>query len=152
MPLVGEVTTLLAVKDVLYDQTTAVRRRLMDLRFKIARKPAADPGGALAGTLVQIDRDPFDLPDAFAPHDDDMGRRARAAVARLGDTEANRDAWGRERKANQAVGTALSRIPVQRAASLLRHAYALTMVNSHVLLGYPLRDVPDLARFEELVR
>ena len=50
------------------------------------------------------------------------------------------------------VKTALSRIPVQRATSLLRHAYALTMVNSHILLDYPLRDIPDAARFEELVR
>jgi hypothetical protein len=37
VPLVGEVTTLLAVKDVLYDQTTAVRRRWLNLRFNIAR-------------------------------------------------------------------------------------------------------------------
>jgi hypothetical protein len=42
--------------------------------------------------------------------------------------------------------------PVPRAASLLQHAYALTMVNSHGLLGYPLREIPDIARFEDLVR
>ncbi|HEX7132910.1 MAG TPA: patatin-like phospholipase family protein, partial [Iamia sp.] len=35
-PVLGEGLTLLAVKDVLYDQTTAVRRRLLDLRFRVA--------------------------------------------------------------------------------------------------------------------
>jgi hypothetical protein len=150
VPLVGEVTTLLAVKDVLYDQTTAVRRRWLNLRFNIARKPTADPDGPLHGTLVQIDRSPFELADAFRGFEDDMAKRARAAIARLG--EATRDTWANEAKANMGVKTALSRIPVQRATSLLRHAYALTMVNSHILLDYPLRDIPDAARFEELVR
>ncbi len=31
------------------------------------------------------------------------------------------------------------------------HAYVLTMVNLHVLLDYPLRDIPDLASFLALV-
>jgi hypothetical protein len=79
-----------------------------------------------------------------------MSKRARAAIARL--SEATRDTWANEAKANMRVKTALSRIPVQRATSLLHHAYTLTMVNSHILLNYPLRDIPDAARFEDLVR
>ena len=38
------------------------------------------------------------------------------------------------------------------AARLMRHAYALTMANAHVLLGYPLLTIPEPARFAELTR
>jgi hypothetical protein len=44
--------------------------------------------------------------------------------------------------ANGAVKTTLSRIGADRAQSLIRRGYVLTMVNSHVLLGYPLNLTP----------
>jgi predicted acylesterase/phospholipase RssA len=150
LPLVGEVSTLLAVKDVLYDQTTAVRRRLLNLRFQLAGKQAWDPDGELAGVLVQIDRSPYELPDKFARFDDEVGLRAKDAIARLEAT--SREEWKIEAGANAKVKTKLSRIPPARAASVLRHAYVLTMVNAHVLLDYPLLDVPGAARFEEIIR
>jgi len=49
------------------------------------------------------------------------------------------------------VKTTLSKIEPARAASLIRHAYVLTMVNSHVLLNYPLLPIPDPDRFAWLV-
>jgi hypothetical protein len=151
-PLVGEVTTLLAVKDVLYGQTTAVRRRLLDLRFRVTRHDPAVPEGRLTGALVQIDQSPYKLPDAFAPYDDDLGTRAKAAIEQLGgDDAASREAWSHAADANRRVKTALSKIPATRAASLLRHGYALAMANCHVLLDYPLVDLPDEDRFLELV-
>lgn len=143
VPILGELLALLADKDVLYDQTTAVRRRLLDQLFR-DRKPA--------GTLVQIDRSPFALPRQFdrpdGPHDD-LAKRARRIIDALGDTEA---AWQSEAAANRSVGTTLSKIPADRAARLLRHAYVLTMVNSHLLLDYPLLDIPDVESFLPLVR
>jgi hypothetical protein len=148
-PVVGEITSLLAVKDVLYDQTTAVRRRLLDLRFRAARGGLGVPEGPLNGALVQIDRSPYDLPDAFARGDDELALRARAALEVLGPNQ--REAWEEEAKANQGVKTRLSKIPRTRAVSLIRHAYVLTMVSSHVLLGYELLAVPDDARFRELL-
>ena len=63
VPLLGEFTELLAVKDVLYDQSTAVRRRLLNLRFRVGQKPEAQSG--LSGTIVQIDRSPVVLPHQF---------------------------------------------------------------------------------------
>src|SRR5436190_18823968 len=78
-PLLGEITSLLANKDVLYDQTTAVRRRLLDPRYRVHR---LDPNAraALNGTTIQIDRSPFELADAFRgdprpPPTADLGRR-----------------------------------------------------------------------------
>ena len=62
IPLLGELTELLAVKDVLYDQTTAVRRRWLNLRFQVARDANLPGVSRLAGTTVQIDRSPLALP------------------------------------------------------------------------------------------
>jgi predicted acylesterase/phospholipase RssA len=151
-PLLGELTTLLAVKDVLYDQTTAVRRRLLDLRFRVTRRDPEAREGRLAGALVQIDRSPYDVPDEFAAFDDELADRARDVIARLGgDDDDSRKAWRATADASRSVKTALSKIPADRAASLVRHAYVLTMANCHVLLGYPIVAVPDDARFRELV-
>jgi predicted acylesterase/phospholipase RssA len=152
VPLLGELTELLAVKDVLYDQTTAVRRRWLNLRFQLAgERDCTLPGVApLAGTTVQIDRSPLALPRQFHRGRDDVARRARAAIDHLGVVaEAE---WEQDAAASRSVKTALSKIPPQTTARLLRHAYALTMANAHVLLGYELRPIPSLAELEELTR
>jgi predicted acylesterase/phospholipase RssA len=146
VPGLGELVTLLAVKDVLYDQTTALRRRWLDTRYRIAAL-AADrlPDLALRGATIQIDRSPYVLPDRYARFDDEQGRAAAEVIARLDATE-GRDHWAAEAVASRSVGTNLSRIPVEQAAGLLRHAYVLTMANCHVLLGYPLLDIPSVER------
>jgi hypothetical protein len=156
IPVVGELLSLLAVKDVMYRQTTAVRRRLLDVRYRIAQYIVHTDVGAprlkseaLAGTTVQIDRTPFALIDAFSSGGDDFAQRARAALEVLGSQ--TRDLWNAEAANNRAVKTTLSRIKPDRAEWLIRHAYVLTMVNCHVLLGYPLLPIPDAVRFSDLV-
>jgi predicted acylesterase/phospholipase RssA len=143
VPGIGEIVSLLAVKDVMYDQTTALRRRWLDTRYRIAaRAPERFPELALRGATIQIDRSPYDLADSYARFGDDQGRAAALAIDVLDRTD-GRDHWEREVAANKEVGTTLSKVPADRAAGLLRHAYVLTMVNCHVLLGYPLLEVPS---------
>lgn len=155
IPVLGELISLLAVKDVMYRQTTAVRRRLLDVRYRIARsRDRIDPGTpllseALAGTTVQIDRSPFALADAFAGGSDDYAHRASEALSALG--AETRDLWSRQAASNRSVPTTLSRIEAERAEWLIRHGYALTMVNCHIVLGYPLLQMPDPERISELV-
>jgi predicted acylesterase/phospholipase RssA len=151
VPFIGEVASLLAVKDVMYRQTTAVRRRLLDVRYRLGQMQDPDRPGertdrdALRGVTIQIDRSPFDLPTAFSHYKDALATRAEAAL-RLLDTESDisdaREFWADEAQANRTVKTTLSRIEAARARSLIRHGYVLTMVNSHVLLDYPLRPAP----------
>ena len=139
--------SFLAVKDVLYDQSTAVRRRLLDLRFRTGIRPH---GHAIRGTIVQIDRSPTALPHSFANGTDAYAERARAALAALAlrsDQE-----WQADADANRAVKTTLSKIKPDVAARLMRHAYALTMANAHVLLGYPLLTIPEPVSFVELTQ
>lgn len=147
-PLVGEISTLLAVKDVMYDQTTSVRRRLLHLRFKTAS--TSDPH-SLRGVTVQIDRSPYDLPQAFRDGTDAAADRAREVIRRLGDNDGDRKAWADVVVANKGTKTTLSKVAPGRAVALMRHAYVLTMVNCHVLLEYPLRAVPDDTWFRDLI-
>lgn len=151
-PLLGEFATLMAVKDVLYDQTTAVRRRLLDLRFRVVRSTDADTRRlGLEGTLVQIDRTPYDLPEDFAGTDA-MGLRARAVLDALAAyTGGDKAWWETQADANRSVKTALSKVPTERAASLILQAYVVTMANAHVLLDLPLRPIPTLDEMVDLV-
>jgi len=155
IPFIGELFSLLAVKDVMYRQTTAVRRRLLNVRYQIAQDQARIQANArllmeaLQGTTIQIDRSPFQIPRDFQAGGDDLSARAAAAIQLLG--EPTYEAWAAEAESNRTVKTTLSKIEPARAASLIRHAYVLTMVNSHVLLNYPLLPIPDPDRFAWLV-
>jgi hypothetical protein len=155
VPFLGEIASLLAVKDVMYRQTTAVRRRLLNIRYQIGQDLADIQTGArilddaLRGTTLQIDRSPFEIPDDYNVGSDALAARAAAAIARLG--EENRQSWAAEADANRKVKTTLSRIDPQRAQSLIQHGYVLAMVNSHVLLDYPLLTLPAPERFGWLV-
>jgi hypothetical protein len=159
-PFVGEIASLLAVKDVMYRQTTAVRRRLLNVRYHIAQDRDSIPRGtrvlrdALRGATIQIDRSQFELPTEFSRGGDELAERARAAISALEKDVGTDDAeayWAAEAQANRTVQTTLSRIDAGRAQSLIRHGYVLTMVNSHVLLGYPLREIPKTDAFAKLV-
>jgi len=157
LPIVGEVASLLAVKDALTAQAAAMGGRLLATRFVAARAGygagagggGARAGSALDGGLVQLDRSPYELPRAFASGSDERARRSRAALDLLSPGEER--AWKADVEANGALGSAFARIPAERAARLLRHAYVLTMVNMHVVRDYPLLPVPSLADFEKLV-
>ena len=84
VPGVGELLSLLKVKDVLYDQTTATRRRML---YDRARQ--ADQGGTgVRIGLVNIPRSAFDLAKQFAPFGGKAGERAVAVLAAPGDSEA----------------------------------------------------------------
>ena len=160
IPFFGEISSLLAVKDVMYRQTTAVRRRLLNVRYQIARDRELIQAGAgvikdaLRGTTIQIDRSPFELPDSFLGGGDELTERAMTVINALDQDTTNDNArayWAGEADANHKVKTTLSRIDSARAQSLIRHAYVLTMVNSHVLLDYPLYPIPEPDSFAWLV-
>jgi hypothetical protein len=144
VPGLGELLTLLKVKDVLYDQTTATRRRYL---WDRSRRTLAGAPGMRVG-LVNIPQSPFDVAAAFAKGHGPAAARGAAVVAALGDTF---DAWAADARANVAVGTSLSKMRVDVSARLLHHAYVLAMANLHVLLDYPLLPMPDRARFVDMV-
>jgi hypothetical protein len=145
----GEIPSLLTANDVLYDQATNLHHRLLDARFRATRAGVADPAVRLAGGTVQIDQSPYAVPRLFARGDGEPAARARAALDLL--TPGGEPGWKDDVEANRSVKGTFGRIPADRAARLLRHAYVLTMVNMHVLSDYPLLPVPSVADFEKLV-
>jgi hypothetical protein len=50
------------------------------------------------------------------------------------------------------VKTTLSKLAEDSSAWLVEHGYALALANLHVLLAYPLLEVPAPERFDALVR
>lgn len=156
LPALGELLTLLQDKSVLYDNGNSLRRQALVTRFELAERD----GEGLRGALVHIPQSPFKVPRRFASEkgaDGQPTERAGRAIAALEalqssggpDVEAE---WAAIAKANAAVPTTLVKFDVDTTSRLLRHAYVLAMVNLHVLLGYPLLDLPPAAEFEELAR
>jgi hypothetical protein len=135
IPLIGEVTGLLQVKDVLYDNGNSVRRSWLVDRFD-----AGDP----AGTLVHIASDPAAFPAWAQHHGASEQVRARGGdasayvVAHLGPEPARVALAARV----AAVGTKLSPLGPATAREVARAAYVQTIANLHVKLGAPLVDPP----------
>lgn len=158
--IVGEVVSLLRCKDVLYDQTTATRRRyLVDLW-----DANAEAGDGPTGVLVHIAQPPGRVPTTFLDSPDE-GQRKRAGEAlkfldRLDGL--NPTAWSQVTDDNASVPTTLGPIGMERSAHLLHHAYVLCRINLYVVLGrgsLPETTTPDaevvsvwsLNRFTDLV-
>ena len=130
-----EIGVLMKDKDVMYDQTTAVKRRYLYDAF-VSGRP-------VRGAIIQIAQTPKTVPSSMragaAPPD--MVRRAAEAVQLLDQlatadpTNASDAAWATTRDANRDYPTVLSPIPVETAARLMWQAYVLTRINSDVLLG-----------------
>jgi len=140
LPLIGEILALLKDKTVLYDNGNAVRRELAVDRFR---------AGPLRGALVHIPRSPLFVADAYAKGSDEAADRARTVIQLL---EPERSGWEATAKRNAKVSTSLSRMGVPVAADLLQHGYVLAMANLHVILDYPLLDVPSRESFEAMLR
>jgi len=148
LPLVGELFTLFRVINVLYDNTTSPRRQMLFRQFSSAAKS----GEGLRGALVTLEQSPFDIPDYFITHADEWLEwtgRAKAVIEMLG--EATRDEWAGIVARNKSVSTTLKALGRDTSASLLRHAYVTAMANLHVILGYPLLDMPSEDRFTDLL-
>jgi predicted acylesterase/phospholipase RssA len=146
VPFLGELLALKKDQSVLYDNGTSVRRSAMIARFNFAERE----GQGLRGALVQIDRSPYVVPDAFVQSTQwpERAARARTVLDILGDERA---AWDDTVRASTMVKTSLSRLGDESSARLLRHAYALAMANLHVLLGYPALEVPPQKSFQDLL-
>jgi predicted acylesterase/phospholipase RssA len=142
LPVLGELTTLLRVKDVQYAISTSTRRHNLVASWNAA----ASTGQGTQGALLHIAQSPFEVPDAFhlaGTRWPQRSGRAREALAWLGDTEQNRTAWTATAAASRAVPTVLRKLGPDPTARLLRHAYVLAACNLHVLLdGFPLPATP----------
>lgn len=152
-PWLGEVLALKRVNDVMYVNTTNVRRQNIVGSFNPVRP---DEAGPLPGALVQIAQSPFVVAKAFR-HSSDPGvaLRAEEVIKALGGA-AEEETWRRITTENAAVATTLHKLGAAVSARLMYHAYVLTMCNLYVVFGpdrgWSLAAIPDRERFERIAK
>lgn len=151
IPLVGEITALLRVNNILYINTTNVRRQVIVDSFN-----PADPtkAAALPSVLVQIAQSPFRVAGSFGADKSEVGNRARNVLKFLEENGPSKDEWSKIASDNATVATSLSKFKPEVTARLIYQGYVVTMCNLHVLFGTDFPLFPeDLAieRFRALI-
>ncbi len=143
-----EIDSLMRANNVQYDVSTSHRRRALFERFSA---PEADR--ELDGVFVQISDSPYTLARKWLPREgsqpDAASRRAQVAVAFLDAYGISEEEWDAIAKRSAGVPTTLKPLGASVCAELLEHAYVLTLVNAHVVLGFgDLESVAAHNRFE----
>jgi len=150
IPLIGELAALLRVNDILYINTTNVRRQNIVDSYNPA-DPTAVAG--LPSVLVQISQSPFQVASKFAFGTSPVAERAKQVLELL-QHGPSKDEWSKIASDNSAVATSLSKFGADVTARLVYQGYVVTMCNLYVLFGagFPLFQAElDLARFRALI-
>jgi len=148
LPLLNEVAALIRVNNVMYVNTTNVRRQDIVASFDPYHP---DEAGELPGALIQIAQSPFVVAKAFAGGYGAPAERAKAVIQALG--AENEKEWAKIARDNSAVETTLGKLGPKVAARLVHQGYVVTMCNLHVIFGedFPLVDpIPSREEFDEL--
>lgn len=153
IPLVGELLSLMRVLNVLYINTTNVRRQAIVDSFRPADPPDPSKAAALPSVLVQIAQSPFVVANAFASNTKPVGDRARDVLEFLKNGPGS-DEWTMIARDNSAVATSLSKFGTDVTARLIYQGYVVTMCNLNVLFGGDFPLIPgtlDINRYRELI-
>ena len=136
LPLVGELTALLRVNDVMYINTTNVRRQAIVDSYN-----PLDPtkASALPSVLVQISQHPFVVATDYGKETGPAADRAREVLDFLKGGP-SKDQWKKIASDNANVGTSLSKFGPDVTARLIYQGYVVAMCNLHVFFpDFPLR-------------
>ncbi len=150
MPLIGELMALLRVNNILYINTTNVRRQAIVASFD---PNAPVTTSSLPSALVQIAQSPFAVASAFANGATPAAERAKRTLALLANGPSSKE-WTEIARENSDVATSLSKLGTEVSARLIYQGYVVTMCNLHVLFGPEFPLVPDaiaIAQFRELI-
>jgi hypothetical protein len=150
IPLIGELAALLRVNNILYINTTNVRRQAIVASFDPTNPVTAS---ALPSALVQISQSPFAVASAFANGTTPVAERAQRVLDFLANGPTS-DEWAGIARENSAVATSLSKLGAEVSARLIYQGYVVTMCNLHVLFDTDFPLVPDalaIERFRQLI-
>ena len=148
LPLIGEVMSLLRVMDVMYINTTNVRRQDIVASYN-PLDPTKTTG--IPTVLVQISQSPFRVASSYAKSTEPVGNRAREVLQLLGPTE---NEWDKIANENSTVATSLGKFKPEVTARLIYQGYVVTMCNLHVFFDdFPLRpEELSIDRFRALIK
>lgn len=150
MPLFGELAALIRVNNIMYINTTNVRRQAIVDSYNPADPSAAY---ALPSALVQIAQSPFAVASAFANGTTAVAGRAKFVLQFLMNGP-SREEWKKIASDNSTVATSLSKFGTEVSARLIYQGYVVTMCNLHVLFGADFPLMPEsleIQRFRELI-
>jgi hypothetical protein len=148
IPLVNEILAIVRMNDVMYVNTTNVRRQEITQSYNPV---TGQISGKPPGVLVQISQSPFAVPVAFQGVNGPVGDRAREVMSHLGNT---REKWQTIASENSRVATELGALGKERSAQLVYQGYVVAMSNLYVLFGNSFPFFPNQLnsqRFWELV-
>jgi hypothetical protein len=151
IPLIGELTAFLRVVDVMYINTTNVRRQAIVDSFNPLDPTKAQ---ALPSVLVQISQSPFVVASDFARFDGHPAAERAKAVLEFLENGPSSDEWKKIASDNALVATSLSKFAPEVTARLIYQGYVVTMCNLQVFFGddFPLFPAElDIARFRALI-
>lgn len=150
MPLVGEVAALLRVNDVMYINTTNVRRQVIVASYNPLEP---DKSTGLKSVLVQITQSPFVVASDYADDTGPAADRAREVLEFLKNGPTKKQ-WEEIARDNSDVATSLSKFKPEVTARLIYQGYVVTMCNLHVFFdGFPLRpEELSIERFRALIQ
>ena len=151
LPLLGELAALIRVNDVMYINTTNVRRQAIVDSFN-PLDPTKVTG--LPSVLVQISQSPFIVANSFAKFTGPVADRAKQVLEFL-KTGPSSDEWAQIASKNSTVATSLSKFGTEVTARLIYQGYVVTMCNLHVLFGEDFSLRPDelsIERFRALIK
>lgn len=150
LPLVGELAALLRINDILYINTTNVRRQVIVDSYN-----PLDPtkAAALPSVLVQIAQSPFVVASDFSEKTGPAADRAKEVLNFLKGGP-SKDQWKKIASDNANVGTSLSKFGPDVTARLIYHGYVVAMCNLHVFFpDFPLRpEELSIDRFRALIK
>jgi hypothetical protein len=151
VPLFGELAAINRVLNVLYINTTNVRRQNIVASYDPDLPVLAS---VIPSALVQIAQSPYAVASYYATRETPVAQRAEAVLRMLGDTPENRKDWATIASDNSVVATSLSKFKPDVTARLMYQGYVVAMCNLHVLFGeqFPLRPQElALDRFRALI-
>ena len=151
IPLVGEVMALLRVNNILYINTTNVRRQEIVRSFDPI-DPTRTTG--LQSMLVQITQSPFRVATSYENSASPVGDRAKTVLQFLRGGPSGKQ-WSEIANQNSTVSTSLSKFGPEVTARLIYQGYVVTMCNLHVLFGldFPLfAEELAIDRFRALIK
>lgn len=151
IPLIGEVAAFIRVNNVMYINTTNVRRQAIVDSYDPEHPELASK---LPGALVQISQSPFVVAERYASGTTSLSVRAQAVLALLNSGPFNKEEWAKIARENSAVGTSLNKMGTEVSAKLIYQGYVVTMCNLHVLFGgvFSLQSAQlAFERFRELI-
>jgi hypothetical protein len=136
IPLLGEGTMFYRIVCSLFDQTTTTWRKTLFTDFKNALMT----GKGTRGIMVMLEQTPFQILDWMKnTTEPELEKQRERTIAVLDKFPKDyRKEWDTIKETSLNTGTTFRVINQWTAENLIYHAFVVTMINAHIILGFPM--------------